>query len=81
VDGAKGRPWSKVPLAEGWQRVISGNSCPKGLLEDVNEMRAVKSEMEERRRVYPNIGEMVRNDAFRRAWGAAPSDPHGAPQA
>jgi predicted CoA-substrate-specific enzyme activase len=29
---AKGRPWSKVPLAEGWQRVISCNSCPKGLV-------------------------------------------------
>ena len=26
----KGRPWSKVPLAEGWERVISGNSCPEG---------------------------------------------------
>jgi predicted CoA-substrate-specific enzyme activase len=72
VVGARGRPWSKVPVEEGWQRVISGNSCPKGLLEDVNEMRVVKTEMEERRRVYPNIGEMVRTQAFRRAWGGSP---------
>lgn len=71
VEGAKGRPWSKVPLEPGWERVISGNSCPKGLMEDVNEMRAVKAEMEERRRVYPNIGELVRDRAFRRAWTTA----------
>jgi predicted CoA-substrate-specific enzyme activase len=71
VKGAKGRPWSKVPLEPGWERVISGNSCPKGLMEDVNEMRAVKAEMEERRRVYPNIGELVRDKAFRRAWTTA----------
>ena len=44
-DGA-GRAWSKVPLAEGWERVISGNSCPKGLLEDVNEMKVVKETLE-----------------------------------
>jgi predicted CoA-substrate-specific enzyme activase len=62
----KGRPWSKVPLAEGWERVISGNSCPKGLLEDVNEMRVVKAKLDEVKRAYPNISEMVRKDAFRR---------------
>jgi len=63
-DGA-GRAWSKVPLAEGWERVISGNSCPKGLLEDVNEMKVVKETLEEAKRAYPNIAELVREDAFR----------------
>jgi predicted CoA-substrate-specific enzyme activase len=67
LPGAKGRPWSKIPLAAGWERVISGNSCPKGLLEDANEMRVVKSQMEETKRAYPNIAEMVREDAFRHA--------------
>jgi len=81
VPGAKGRPWSKVPLGEGWDRVISGNSCPKGLLEDVNEMKVVKAEMEQRRRVYPNIGEMVRKNAFGRVWSAAAGDPRNAEQA
>lgn len=81
IPGAKGRPWSKVPLAEDWERVISGNSCPKGLLEDVNEMKVVKADMEERRRVYPNIGEMVRTHAFRRAWGEPPGDPRSPEQA
>ena len=63
----KGRPWSKVPLGTGWERVISGNSCPKGLLEDANEMRIVKKNMESARDAHPNTAEMVRETAFRRA--------------
>jgi predicted CoA-substrate-specific enzyme activase len=66
LPGAKGRPWSKVPLAEGRERVISGNSCPKGLVEDVTELRVVKEKLEEVKRGYPNVAEMVRKDAFRR---------------
>jgi predicted CoA-substrate-specific enzyme activase len=62
-----GRAWSKVPLAQGWERVISGNSCPKGLLEDVNEMRVVKKNLEAMKDAHPNIAEMVRENAFRRA--------------
>jgi predicted CoA-substrate-specific enzyme activase len=67
VPEGKGRSWSKVPLAEGWERVISGNSCPKGLLEDVNEMRVVKKNLEAMKDAHPNIAEMVRESAFRRA--------------
>jgi len=62
----KGRSWSKVPLAEGWERVISGNTCPKGLLEDANEMRVVMGQLDEVKRAHPNIAELVREDAFRR---------------
>ncbi len=62
----KGRPWSQVPLAAGWERVISGNSCPKGLLEDANEMRIMKKNMESTRNAHPNTAEMVRENAFRR---------------
>jgi predicted CoA-substrate-specific enzyme activase len=71
LPGAQGRPWSKLPLAEGWERVISGNSCPKGLVEDVNEMRVVKAKLEEVKREFPNVAEMVRKDAFRRARDTA----------
>jgi predicted CoA-substrate-specific enzyme activase len=67
LPGATGRPWSKLPLAAGWERVISGNSCPKGLVEDVNELREVKAKLEEVKRDYPNVAEMVRKDAFRRS--------------
>ncbi len=62
---AKGRPWSKVPLESGLQRVITGNSCPKGLIEDVNEMRVIKARIEEDKRAYPNVGEVIRAKAFR----------------
>jgi predicted CoA-substrate-specific enzyme activase len=61
----KGRTWSKVPVGAGWERVISGNSCPKGLVEDVDEMRLVKTSMETVRRAHPNTAEVVRADAFR----------------
>jgi predicted CoA-substrate-specific enzyme activase len=66
VPEAAGRPWSAVPLDAGWQRVISGNSCPKGLIEDVNEMRVVKASIEEQKRAHPNVGELVRDKAFSR---------------
>src|SRR5215510_10268321 len=67
LPGARGRPWSKIPLAAGWERVISGNSCPKGLVEDTSELREVKAKLEEVKREYPNVAEMVRKDAFRRS--------------
>jgi predicted CoA-substrate-specific enzyme activase len=65
IAGATGRPWSIVPLAQGWERVITNNSCAKGLVEDVNELRTVKAAMEEIKHAHPNIGEMVRSEAFR----------------
>ena len=71
LPGAKGRAWSKLPLAAGYERVISGNSCPKGLVEDVSEMRVVKGKLEETKRDYPNVAEMVRKDAFRRTTAVA----------
>jgi len=63
--GGKGRPWSKVPLPQGWERVIVNNSCPKGLVEDVNELKVVKAAMEKTKDAYPNIADLVRQQAFR----------------
>jgi len=80
LPGATGRTWSKVPIEAGWERVISGNSCPKGLLEDVNEMRVVKAQLEEVKRVYQNVAETLRKDAFRPFRGAGQitdRDPEG----
>ena len=71
LPGGTGRPWSKVPLEQGWARVISGNSCPRGLLEDVKEMRVVKKRMEEVKDAHPNIAALVRESAFRRAKSVA----------
>ena len=64
--GGKGRSWSKVPLEKGWERVIVNNSCPKGLVEDVNEMKVIKSEIEKTKNAFPNIADLVRKEAFRR---------------
>jgi predicted CoA-substrate-specific enzyme activase len=70
VPDGKGRTWSKVPLDHGSERVISGNSCPKGLIEDVNEMRVIKARLEEEKSAYPNVGEVARATAFRAAKSA-----------
>ena len=65
VPGGKGRSWSKVSLPEGWERVIVNNSCPKGLVEDTNELKVVKAAFEKTKAAFPNIGEYVRQEAFR----------------
>ena len=80
IEGAAGRAWSKVPLAAGWERVISGNTCPKGLLEDARQMRVVKEQMEEARREHPNLAQTVRDHAFGRpAVAAQPAPARGKP--
>src|SRR5438445_11109748 len=66
LPGAKGREWSKLPLAPGWERVISGNSCPKGRGEGVHEMRAAEAKLEEVKRESPDVAEAGRSDAARR---------------
>jgi predicted CoA-substrate-specific enzyme activase len=66
LEGAPGRSWSKVPLEAGWERVIVNNSCPKGLVEDLNEMKVIKAEIERTKHAYPNIADMVRQEGFRR---------------
>ena len=62
----KGRDWSKVPLEKGWERVIVNNSCPKGLVEDLNEMKVIKAGIEKTKNAFPNIADMVRQEGFRR---------------
>ena len=66
LPGGAGRTWSKVPLGEGWERVIVNNSCPKGLVEDATEMRVIKSEMDRNKSAFPNVADLVRKEAFRR---------------
>jgi predicted CoA-substrate-specific enzyme activase len=66
LDDGKGREWSKVPLGTGWERVIVNNSCPKGLVEDLNEMKVIKTEIERTKDAYPNVADLVRKEAFRR---------------
>ena len=65
LPGGKGRPWSVIPLPEGFERIITGNSCPKGLVEDENELRIVKKKLDANMEAYPDIAEKVRTHAFR----------------
>ncbi len=69
--GGAGRTWSKVPAPEGWERVIVNNSCPKGLVEDANEMRVIKNEMDRTKSAFPNVADLVRKEAFRRVAAGA----------
>jgi len=71
LPGGMGRGWSKVPLSVGWERVIVNNSCPKGLVEDLNEMKAIKAEIEKTKNAFPNIADMVRKEGFRRVAASA----------
>jgi predicted CoA-substrate-specific enzyme activase len=71
LPGGKGREWSKVPLTTGWERVIVNNSCPKGLVEDLNEMKAIKAGIEKTKNAFPNIADMVRKEGFRRTTASA----------
>jgi len=64
--GGKGRTWSKVPLQEGWERVIVNNSCPKGLVEDLNEMKVIKAGIEKTKSAFPNVADLIRTEGFRR---------------
>ena len=66
LDQGQGRAWSKVPLGTGWERVIVNNSCPKGLVEDLNEMKVIKTEIERTKNAFPNVADLVRQEAFRR---------------
>ena len=50
----------------GWERVIVNNSCPKGLVEDLNEMKVIKAGIEKNKNAFPNIADMVRQEGFRR---------------
>jgi predicted CoA-substrate-specific enzyme activase len=66
VPGGRGRPHSKLPLAEGWDRIIVNNSCPKGLVEYPKEVKRVKDSIKCANETHPDVGQMVHDRAFRR---------------
>lgn len=64
IPESPGRPWSKLPLPAGWDRIITNNSCPKGLVEDINELRVVREELEKKKLKFPNTADFVRLFGF-----------------
>jgi predicted CoA-substrate-specific enzyme activase len=49
---------SKIPILPGVKRLIVGNSCEKGLVEDVNDMRVIKKGLDEVKAANPNFVEI-----------------------
>jgi len=64
---------SKVPLAAGDQRLIIA-TCEKGTVEDVDEMRQIKSGLDTMKRAHPNFAEISAREAFRPAGVASVAD-------
>jgi predicted CoA-substrate-specific enzyme activase len=65
---------SKVPLEAGEQRLIIA-TCEKGTVEDVNDMREIKSGLDAIKQANPNLLEIAARDAFREVEVADVSDP------
>src|SRR5437870_4785265 len=66
---------SKVPIAKGIKRLIVGNSCEKGLVEDVNDMREIKKGLDAMKKENPNLAEVGAKAAFKSYNPPAVADP------
>ena len=56
---------SKIPLAAGTRRLIVGNSCEKGLVEDVEDMKQIKKGLDDVKAANPNLAELAAKQAWR----------------
>ncbi|MGH9689184.1 MAG: BadF/BadG/BcrA/BcrD ATPase family protein, partial [Candidatus Acidiferrales bacterium] len=56
---------SKIPLVKDIKRLIVGNSCEKGLVEDINDMRGIKKGLDQMKDQNPNMAEVGARYAFR----------------
>ena len=56
---------SKIPILQGVKRLIVGNSCERGLVEDVNDMREIKKGMDAAKKDNPNLAEVGAKAAFK----------------
>ena len=70
-----GSKTSKIPIATGVKRLIVGNSCERGLVEDVNAMREIKKGLDSMRGANPNLAEVGARWAFRSYNPPQVSDP------
>ena len=56
---------SKIPLEPGTKRLIVGNSCEKGLVEDVEAMRVIKKGLDAVKGSNPNLVELAAKAVFK----------------
>jgi predicted CoA-substrate-specific enzyme activase len=66
---------SKIPLVKDIKRLIVGNSCEKGLVEDVNDMREIKKGLDQMKKDNPNMAEVGARYAFRSYAPPVVADP------
>ncbi len=65
---------SKVPMEGGEQRLIIA-TCEKGTVEDVNDMREIKSGLDAVKKAYPNLVEIASREAFKEVEVEQIADP------
>jgi activator of 2-hydroxyglutaryl-CoA dehydratase/predicted nucleotide-binding protein (sugar kinase/HSP70/actin superfamily) len=65
---------SKIPLEPGTKRLIVGNSCEKGLVEDVEAMRVIKKGLDAVKGSNPNLVEVAAKAVFKSFNPAAVGD-------
>ena len=56
---------SKVPIETGFKRLIVGNSCEKGLVEDIEDMRGIKQGLDEAKAQNPNLVEVAAKEVWK----------------
>jgi predicted CoA-substrate-specific enzyme activase len=56
---------SKIPILPGIKRLIVGNSCEKGLVEDVADMREIKKGLDAAKKDNPNMAELGAKAPFK----------------
>jgi activator of 2-hydroxyglutaryl-CoA dehydratase/predicted nucleotide-binding protein (sugar kinase/HSP70/actin superfamily) len=66
---------SKIPLEPGIKRLIVGNSCEKGLVEDVEAMRVIKKGLDAVKGQNPNLVEIAAKAVFKSFNPANVADP------
>jgi len=66
---------SKIPIPAGIKRLIVGNSCEKGLVEDVNDMREIKKGLDAAKRDNPNLAEIAAKAVFKSYAPPVVADP------
>ena len=75
ANDAETKKKSKIPLDEGVKRLIVGNSCERGLVEDVEEMKVIKKGMDSNRDAFPNMQENAASAVWRSFKPEAVADP------
>jgi predicted CoA-substrate-specific enzyme activase len=66
---------SKIPVQPGHKRLIVGNSCEKGLVEDVEDMREIKKGLDAVKEANVNLVEIAAKDVFKSYNPPNVSDP------